>query len=98
MSGLEHPSLMKIEPIEEVRVKLEELKKKHGFVEPNRGDLDDPSIEWRYEKPDYARANYEYLKGKTQNHARGLFRFLKSYLHQDFICGIFVLLFVVNLT
>ena len=61
---------------EHVRLKLEELKNKYGFREPDRGDLEDLTIEWRSGKPDYTRANHEYLKGKTQNHAKGKFNFI----------------------
>lgn len=70
MSGIEHSEVR--ESVETVRAKLEDLKTRYEFKEPNRGDLADPSIEWRTGAPDYTRANYEYLKGKTQNHAKGL--------------------------
>ena len=56
----------------EVRGKLEELKTKYGFREPDRGDLDDEGIEWRSGKPDYTLANYAFLTGRTQNHAKGI--------------------------
>ena len=45
--------------------------KKYGFIEPDRGDLNDPNIKWRSGKPDYTSANLEYFKGKTMNHAQG---------------------------
>ena len=61
-----------LEPLETVQEKLNDLKTKFGFREPDRGDLDNPEIEWRVGKPDYTRANYQYLKGKTQNHKAGL--------------------------
>ena len=54
------------------RLVLDKLKDKHNLREPNRGDLDDPSIEWRSGKPDYAKANLAFLKGKTQNHKAGM--------------------------
>eukprot|EP00795_Rhopilema_esculentum_P012823 gene12823-3563_t len=54
----------------EMRDKLEELKTKYGFREPDRGDLDNDEIEWRSGKPDYTLANYAFLTGKTQNHAK----------------------------
>ena len=53
------------------RQKLLELVEKFGFGEPNRGDLDDPGIKWREGKPNYDRANYAFLSGKTQNHPKG---------------------------
>ena len=53
------------------REKLEDLIQKFGFREPNRGDLDDPKIKWREGKPNYDRANYAFLAGKTQNHSKG---------------------------
>ena len=70
MSGVESDAC--VEPIELVQQKLADLKTKFGFREPDRGDLDNPEIEWREEKPDYTRANYQYLKGKTQNHSAGI--------------------------
>ena len=54
-----------------IREKLEDLKSRYGFREPDRGNLDDPEIDWRMGKPDYTKANYQFLKGKTQNHAEG---------------------------
>ena len=39
----------------DVRADLENLKKKYGFREPDRGDLDDKNILWRSGKPDYAK-------------------------------------------
>ena len=67
MSGIDNNT----EPLEVVQEKLEDLKLRFGFVEPDRGDIDNEEIEWRNGKPDYTKANYQYLKGKTQNHAQG---------------------------
>ena len=67
MSGIDNNQ----ESTESVREKLEDLKARYAFREPERGDMDNPDIEWRIEKPDYIKANYQYLKGKTQNHAEG---------------------------
>ena len=53
------------------RERLEQLKEEYGFREPNRGDLDDPYIEWRTGKPDYELANLQYFLGKTQDHQAG---------------------------
>lgn len=47
------------------------LKQKYGFMEPDRGNLDDPNIKWRHGKPDYTRANLTFLKGKSKNHSAG---------------------------
>lgn len=52
------------------REQIEEYKKKYGFVEPDRGNLDDPTIVWRFGKPNYDIANLQYFKGKSQNHAK----------------------------
>ncbi len=54
---------------------LKKLKEKHNLREPDRGDLDDTTIEWRFGKPDYAKANLAFLKGKTQNHKAGMSKF-----------------------
>ena len=67
MSGID----LNTESVEEVRAKLDDLKVRYGFSEPDRGDLEDPDIVWRDSKPDYTKANYQFLKGKTQNHAEG---------------------------
>jgi len=67
MSGIDNNK----ETLEEVQEKLDDLKSRFGFKEPDRGDMEDPDIEWRIEKPNYTKANYQYLKGKTQNHAEG---------------------------
>jgi hypothetical protein len=58
-------------PDDEMKKELEKLKKEHHFTEPNRGNLDDPTIVWRYKKPDYTKANLEFFKGKTMNHQYG---------------------------
>ncbi|CAB3997246.1 Hypothetical predicted protein, partial [Paramuricea clavata] len=50
------------------RMDLNKLKEKYNLREPERGDLDDTAIEWRSGKPDYAKTNLAFLKGKTQNH------------------------------
>mmetsp|Transcript_19167 Transcript_19167/g.40406 ORF Transcript_19167/g.40406 Transcript_19167/m.40406 type:complete len:405 (+) Transcript_19167:157-1371(+) len=50
---------------------LEALQTKHGFVTPDRGNLDDPSILWKEGKPDYTIADMVYMLGKTKNHAPG---------------------------
>jgi len=55
----------------EKRAAIEEMKAKYGFREPDRGNLDDPSIKWRKQKPDYTIANWSWMTGKTQNHAKG---------------------------
>ena len=67
MSGIDHNT----ESLESVKEKLEDLKTRYGFREPVRDGLDNEDIEWRDEKPDYTKANYQYMKGKTQNHAEG---------------------------
>jgi len=56
---------------EKIRKEIEEIKAKYNFIEPNRGNLDDPNIKWRTHKPVYTVANLEYFKGKTKNHKEG---------------------------
>ena len=68
MSGIDNNE----ESVEAVREKLEDLKARYAFREPERGGMENPDIEWRIEKPNYTKANYQYLKGKTQNHAEGM--------------------------
>jgi len=55
--------------LDETRAKLDDLKTRFGFSEPDRGDLENEEIEWRHGKPDYTMANYQFLRGKTQNHS-----------------------------
>ena len=74
MSGIDNNE----ESVEAVREKLEDLKARYAFREPERGDMENPDIEWRIERPDYTKANYQYLKGKTQNHAEGRYAKLQS--------------------
>jgi hypothetical protein len=52
----------------ELQKELNEIITRYGFIEPNRGDLNDETIKWRHHKPDYTKANLEYFKGKTMNH------------------------------
>lgn len=59
------------EDLARAREIVEKLKEKYGFLEPDRGDLSDPSIDWREGKPDYTVADLEYMAGKTKNHKAG---------------------------
>eukprot|EP00566_Odontella_aurita_P015303 CAMPEP_0113583316 /NCGR_PEP_ID=MMETSP0015_2-20120614/32444_1 /TAXON_ID=2838 /ORGANISM="Odontella" /LENGTH=353 /DNA_ID=CAMNT_0000488169 /DNA_START=7 /DNA_END=1065 /DNA_ORIENTATION=- /assembly_acc=CAM_ASM_000160 len=60
------------ETLAEARALVDRIKKKYGFVEPDRGNIDNPSINWRGgRKPDYTIANLQYLLGKTKNHKPG---------------------------
>jgi len=59
------------EKIAAARAQLESMVQQFGFVEPDRGNLEDPSIIWRHSKPDYSVANLAFFNGKTQNHAAG---------------------------
>ena len=58
------------EEFEAATKKLREMKEA-GMIEPSRGNLDDPSIEWRMGKPDYTLANLRYFEGKTMDHKEG---------------------------
>ena len=51
MSGIDNNK----ETLEEVQEKLDDLKSRFGFKEPDRGDMEDPDIEWRIEKPNYTK-------------------------------------------
>jgi hypothetical protein len=57
--------------IKRAREELEKIKAERGWLEPDRGDLSDPSIDWREGKPDYTIANLAYFRGKTKNHPAG---------------------------
>jgi len=53
-----------------VRLDLAELKAKHGFTEPVRGFMDDPTTKWRFgAPPDYSLTNLQFLQGPTKMHA-----------------------------
>jgi hypothetical protein len=54
--------------IELARGELKRMLTLPGNYEPNRGDLDDPKITWRHEKPNYTIANLAFLKGKMMDH------------------------------
>lgn len=57
--------------IEIARNELDRMVKFSGNVEPDRGDLNDPSITWRTKKPNYTLANLAFLKGKYMKHEKG---------------------------
>eukprot|EP00475_Leptophrys_vorax_P030049 TRINITY_DN446_c0_g1_i1.p1 TRINITY_DN446_c0_g1~~TRINITY_DN446_c0_g1_i1.p1 ORF type:complete len:279 (+),score=80.95 TRINITY_DN446_c0_g1_i1:1432-2268(+) len=57
------------EKVAKARQEVEELLKTAGTPEPDRGNLDDEKIEWRFGKPNYTIANLAYLKGKTRSHS-----------------------------
>ena len=48
---------------------------RYQLREPDRGNLDDPTILWREGKPDYTLANYTFLKEKSQNHSQGVMNY-----------------------
>ena len=50
---------------------LARIAKEYGFSRPDRGNLDDPSIEWREGKPNFCRADISFFKGRTTNHKPG---------------------------
>jgi hypothetical protein len=85
MSGIELHKAGQQE-LDEVKAKLEDLKTRFGLKEPNRGDLTDEEIQWRTGRPDYTRANYQYLKGKTQNHEVGSLEELVENLVKTWEC------------
>ncbi|TRY68271.1 hypothetical protein TCAL_16491 [Tigriopus californicus] len=55
----------------DIESKLADLKAMHNLEEPKRSGMDDADIKWRYVKPNYIKANYEFLRGKSQNHLSG---------------------------
>jgi hypothetical protein len=50
---------------------LEKFVREYNFTIPDRGNLDDPSIEWRNGKPDYCQIDLVYFQGKSKNHKLG---------------------------
>lgn len=66
-------STLDIDPklLETARAELNRMVKIPGNAEPDRGDLDDDSTEWRCGKPNYTLANLAFLKGKCQAHKNG---------------------------
>jgi hypothetical protein len=50
------------------RIELNELLKKNNDIEPDRGNLEDESIEWRHSKPNYNLANLAFTMGKCKKH------------------------------
>jgi len=60
--------------IKKAKDQLEELKKKFGFLEPERAHLDNQPADtkWRFgAPPNYTLANLYYMKGKYKNHQPG---------------------------
>jgi hypothetical protein len=43
--------------------KLTAIKQNYNLIEPDRGNLDDENIVWVHEKPNYTKANLQFLKG-----------------------------------
>lgn len=59
--------------IENARRELNRMLELPENHEPDRGDLDEATIEWRSGKPDYTLANLAYLKGKSMSHEKECF-------------------------
>ena len=47
------------------------MKEKFGLSEPDRRIINIEDKTWRKGAPDYSQLDYEYLRGKTQNHEKG---------------------------
>ena len=73
--SLAHQDISK-EKYAEYEKELNELMKKTGWERPIRKYLDDPTIKWKYAKPDYALADLTYFKGKSQNHKPGSLEYI----------------------
>lgn len=56
---------------EDIDKELQKLAAEYGFIRPDRGNLDDPSIQWREGKPDFRKADLSFFKGRTTNHQAG---------------------------
>jgi hypothetical protein len=69
----DHGSTIGINPklLNIAKAELERMLKSPENIEPDRGDLDDPEIEWRSGKPNYTLANLAFLKGKCMAHQLG---------------------------
>ena len=57
--------------VEEIDKQLQRMIHEFGFTRPDRGDLDDPQLQWTGSKPDYKKADLGYFKGKSKNHRAG---------------------------
>lgn len=58
--------------LDKAKRELEELKRRYGLREPDRGTtMNDKGVKWRSTPPDYTIANLAYLKGKTMSHSEG---------------------------
>ena len=56
---------------EELDRALAKIAKQYGFARPDRGDLDNPNIQWREGRPDYRKADLSFFKGRTTHHKPG---------------------------
>ena len=56
---------------EKIDKELDRFVVDRGFTVPSRGNLDDPSIQWRDGRPDYRKADLVFFQGKTKNHPPG---------------------------
>ena len=57
-----------------MKSEIKAMQDKYGeekFLMPERQYMDEPDIEWRNGRPEFTRADYNFLKGKSQQHARG---------------------------
>ena len=66
----------------DLREDLENLKRKYGFKEPDRGDLDDKNILWRSGKPDYAKVK---RKCRTRWETPSMYRVSHPIIHRGFL-------------
>ncbi len=67
------------EDLLQARKLLTYLQNKHGFLIPDRGNLDDPSVLWKEGRPDYTIADLHYFLGKTTNHPPGSLELFVDY-------------------
>ena len=74
---------------EKAKEEIEHFVKEKGYILPDRGDLDDPSINWRTIKPDYTIVNLNYFKGKTRNHKTDSLEKVNAYFLGFYYLNIF---------
>lgn len=57
--------------IAKAREEIKRMTQSGGLAEPDRGDLSDSSVAWKFGKPNYELIDLAFIKGKSELHERG---------------------------